>query len=123
MYTAVALDVLMDCSVYLRRVILTRALHLFWVCFHMFPACMHAVLGLCRMMLSLVCIKCHATSCRWVSVFELLDDGKIGVGSLGSTHVITSIHVPPIKPTNVFWSYKVRLCLATNCGPHCITIM
>ena len=47
-------------------------------------------------------------ACRWVSIFELLDDGKIAAGSLGTTHVITSIHVPPIKRTNVFWSYKVR---------------
>ena len=29
------------------------------------------------------------------------------MGSLGSSHIITSIHIPSIKPTQVFWSYKV----------------
>ena len=53
--------------------------------------------------------------CSWVSIFDLLDESVVPMGSLGDSHIVTSIHIPSIKPTQALWSYKVRQ--ATFC--HC----
>lgn len=45
--------------------------------------------------------------CSWVSIFDLLDEKVVPMGSLGSSHIVTSIHIPSIKPTQALWSYKV----------------
>ena len=66
----------------------------------------HSVFLLCSGALHLTQM---GEACRWVSISELLDDEVFARGSLGNTRIVTSIHVPAIKPTNVFWSYKASL--------------
>jgi hypothetical protein len=45
--------------------------------------------------------------CRWLTVFDLLDEKVVPMGTLGTSHIVTSIHIPAIKPTHFFWSFKV----------------
>ncbi|KAL0029788.1 hypothetical protein WJX77_000034 [Trebouxia sp. C0004] len=44
---------------------------------------------------------------RWLTVFDLLNDKVVPMGTLGTSHIVTSIHIPAIKPTHFFWSFKV----------------
>jgi hypothetical protein len=45
--------------------------------------------------------------CRWLTIFDLLDEKVVPMGSLGTSDIVTSIHIPAIKPTHFFWSFKV----------------
>lgn len=47
--------------------------------------------------------------CRWYTVNELLDDTSLPEGCLGTTHLLTSICIPPIRDTQYLWSYKVAI--------------
>ena len=75
---------------------------------------LHSVFQLCLRMPYLTEM---GKACRWISICELLDDEEFARGSLGNTHIVTSIHVPAIKPTNVFWSYKASLCIRDRHSP------
>ena len=60
-----------------------------------------------RLALTGICAPTSWLLCRWFTVNELLDDDSLPEGCLGTTHLLTSICVPPMMATQYFWSYKV----------------
>ncbi|KAA6423444.1 MAG: Aldehyde oxidase, partial [Trebouxia sp. A1-2] len=44
---------------------------------------------------------------RWLTILDLLDEKVVPMGCLGTSDIVTSIHIPAIKPTHFFWSFKV----------------
>lgn len=57
--------------------------------------------------------------CRWLTILDLLDEKVVPMGCLGTSDIVTSIHIPAIKPTHFFWSFKVSRASAC-CRLHSI---